>query len=196
MNRAAAFVALISVIGCASSPVPSTTSPQPAAAASLYTRIPEKIGAFELTERTVVTDVPSDSVFRFRDGSRTTLTVIVYSVGDDVRAEGDPQLWAATEGAKFEELQPIRVSRGQIAAYAEAVSDTNWFSVGPDRLLEHFTMVPVRFRNGTVAVDMQYLYMIWGKFVKVRATVPAEGWKESNVPSFARELARRLAGRR
>lgn len=62
------------------------------------------------------------------------------------------------------------------------------------RILESRIVAPVRFRNGTVAVDMQFLYLIDGKFVKVRATIPAQDWQQSTVPSFSRALARRLAG--
>jgi hypothetical protein len=40
---------------------------------------------------------------------------------------------------------------------------------------------------------MQYLYLIGGKFVKVRATIPEPGWQQTQVPSFARELALRMA---
>lgn len=187
MKRLAVLCAVATMVGCAAS---SGTALSP----RLYSRIPARIEGFELTERTVVRDVPSDSVFRFSDGSQTTLTVIVYDVADDVTTDGDPQLMAALEGAKFEQLQDLRVSRGQIEAYTEAVSDTVRFSAGRLRLLEHSTAIPVRFRNGAVAVDMQFLYLIDGKFVKVRATIPAEGWEQSRVPSFARELARRMAG--
>ena len=55
-------------------------------------------------------------------------------------------------------------------------------------------LLPVRFRNGAIAVDMQYLYLIGNKLVKVRAIIPGQSWEQTQVPGFARELAIRLAG--
>ena len=158
--------------------------------------MPDEIGAFKLTERTTVRGLPSDSLYRFRDGSPTILTVIIYDVGSDVRADPDSQKWTMREGEKFKAVQDIRVSRGQIRAYQLALSDTTRFSAGGQKLLEHAIVTPIRFPNGTIAVDMQYLYLISGKFVKVRATLPEQGWQQTQVPSFARDLARRMAGDR
>ena len=200
MNGLSAFIAIVSVVGCASAPAPTPAAgPQPATPvtsappANLYPRIPPEIGSFKMTARTTVRGLPTDSLFRFRDSSRTILTVIVYDVAEDVMIEGDSQKWTAREGEKFKEVQDIRVRRGQIAAYVLSVSDTTRFSVGERSLLEHFVAAPVRFPNGAISVEMQYLYLIGGKFVKVRATIPEQGWQQSRVPSFARELARRMA---
>jgi hypothetical protein len=201
MNHLAALFMLASVVGCASAPasapatVPSRASPVAAAPGTdLFARIPTEIGAFKLTERAAVTSEPTDSLFRFRDGSPAILTVFVYDVGADVKTDADPQKWTASEGEKFKEVQDIRVRRGAISSYAVAFSDTARFAVGAHNILEHSIAVPVRFPNGTIAVDMQYLYLIAGKFVKVRATIPETGWQQTKVPGFARELARRLAG--
>lgn len=201
MSRVPAFVMVASLVGCASPQAPSPAPVQPAASAAtsagagnLYTRIPAQIGAFKLTERAVVRAAPRDSLFRFSDGSRTILTVFVYDVTDDVKSDSDPQKWTAREGEKFKVVQDIRASRGSIASYALAFSDTTRFRAGAGQVLEHSIATPIRFRNGDIAVDMQFLYLIDGKFLKVRATIPEAGWEQTRVPAFARELAIRMAG--
>ena len=199
MNRVAALLTLASVAGCASprnpgpAPVQSPASWTSGAGGKLYSRVPTEIGAFKLTERTAVTGAPSDSLFRFSDGSRTILSVFIYDVADDVKSDPDPQKWTVYEGNKFEAVQKIRVRRGDIASYVLAFSDTTRFPAGADTILENFIAMPVRQRNGAVTVDMQFLYLIDGKFVKVRATIPEAGWEQTEVPSFARELAVRMA---
>lgn len=199
MNHVTMIVAMVSLLGCASMPATSTVSrggaptAKAAPAGNLFTRMPAQIGPFKLTERDVVRAAPTDSIFRYRDGTRTILSVIVYDIPGEVKVEPDSQKWTAREGAKFKTIQDIRKSRGQISDYVLAVSDTARIIVGRLSLLEHFIGTPVRYPNGAVAVDLQHLYLIDGKFVKVRATVPAEGWRESEATSFPRELARSLA---
>src|SRR5258705_2353337 len=100
MNRLFPFIAIVSLIGCASVPAaPPAAASQPASAVksappvNLYSRIPAEIGAFRLTERTVVRGLPTDSLFRFNDGSRTILSLIIYAVVADVRVDTDSQKW-------------------------------------------------------------------------------------------------------
>jgi hypothetical protein len=191
---------MVSAIGCASAPAAApAAAPQPAPAVTsappvnLYARIPAEIGAFKLTQRATLRGLRTDSLFRFRDGSRTILTVIIYNVAADVKVDTDSQKWTAREGEKFKAVQEIRRNRGQLGAYVVAFSDTTRFAAGERNILEHSIATPIRFPNGAVAVDMQYLYLIDGKFVKVRATFPEQGWQQTQVPSFARELALRMA---
>jgi hypothetical protein len=202
MNHAFAFIAIGSVIGCASAPV-QTSAIMPngnstvtsAPTLNLYARIPAAIGAFTLTERTTVKGLPTDSLFRFSDGSPTIVSLIIYEVGADVKIDADSQKWTAREGEKFSAVQDVQVSRGQIAAYRVAFSKTARLAAGARNIPEHSIAIPTRFPNGEVTVEMQYLYLIDGKFVKVRATIPYQIWQQSHVPSFARELAIRIAGR-
>ena len=191
------FLVAVCAIGCASraqEPATSRPTATPTPRQTLYTRIPVEIGEFKLTQRASVRGAPTDSLFRFSDGSRTTLTVIVYDIDPDVRVEADSQKWTAREGEKFKAVQEIQRNRGQIAGFVVAFSDTSRFAAAGRNILEHAIAAPTRFTNGSVAVEMQYLYLIEGKFVKVRATIPQQGWEQTRVPSFSRELARRVAG--
>src|SRR5688572_21370477 len=193
-------VAVVSLFGCASATTPVTTSPSAGSAATmsesaatLFTRIPSQIGAFKLTERASVRGLPADSIFRFSDGSKTYVSVIVYDVTTD-GGDNDTQKWVALEGEKFREAQDVRRKQGLIAAYVMGYSDTTRFMVGSRNLLEHKIAMPTRYPNGSITVEMQYLYLIDDKFVKVRGTIPEQGWQETRVPVFARELARLMAG--
>jgi hypothetical protein len=189
------FIATVCIIGCAP-PAPATPSPTVTSGPvdNVFARFPAEIGAFKLTERSIVRGVPTDSVFRFSDGSPTTLTVFIYDVVADVKVEADSQKWTAREGEKFKSVQEIRRARGQIADFVMAFSDTTRFNVGQKNILEHAIAIPTRLNNRNVVVEMQYLYLIHGKFVKVRGTIPQQGWEKTGVPSFSRDLARRVAG--
>jgi hypothetical protein len=190
MNRVLRLAVFASAIGCASAPAPAVP---PAPAVNLYARIPSEIGAFKLTERGIVRGLPTDSLFRFSDGSRTILTVIIYDVAADVKVDADSQKWTPREGEKFKLVQAIRRDRGQLSDFTLAFSDTTRFAVGARHVLEHAIAMPTRYPSGMITVEMQYLYLIGGKFLKVRATIPQQGWEETKVPSFARELAIRMA---
>src|SRR5688500_10616770 len=95
-----AFLATLSVLGCASATTRSPASDPQAATAvisspvvSLYSRIPTEVEAFKLTERASVTGQRTDSLFRYRDGSRTVLTLFIYDISADVRVDPDSQKW-------------------------------------------------------------------------------------------------------
>jgi hypothetical protein len=191
MRRVVLAVAVLAAIAC-SSRAPARTAPSAAPAGAPYDRIPDRVGDFALTERTSVVGLPSDSVFRFSDGSDTRLTVIVYDPEEGATDGPDPQVATAEEGAKFPITQEVRRSRGQITGFVVAFSDTARVAGGRRPLLEHSVAVPVRLRNGTIAVELQYLYLIDGKFVKVRATESEQRWQQTKARAFARELVRRL----
>jgi hypothetical protein len=169
-------------------------SPHPAAVdESRYHRVPDRVGDFVLTERSAIGGMPDDTIFRFRDGSAARVSVFVYDVGEDVMAEPDTLKWASLEAEKFEAVQELRRSRGEITAYVVSVSDTARIPAGDRQVLEHSLAVPVRSRDDRISIEFQYLYLIGRRFVKVRATVPEQGWEQTKVRSFARELVQHMA---
>jgi hypothetical protein len=193
MYRSMFIVVAFAVTACSSRASRPSSPHSAATAGSVYGRVPDRVGDFALTERTAIAGSPNDSAFRFSDGSATRLSVIQYDVDEDVKIGPDSQKWIVGEGEKFQAVQEIRRNRGQIASYVVVFTDTTRLSVGDRERLEHSTGVSVRLRNDAVVVELQYLYLIGGKFVKVRATVPEQGWQQTEVPTFARELARHLA---
>ena len=155
-------------------------------------RIPAQLGRYRLTRRDGVEGAPNDSAYRYTDGSQTRVTVFVYAIPVDVQVGADSQSWTPREGRKFEAVQPLLVQRGMIGAYEVAFANTGEITAANRKITEHATAIAVRTR-GQVAVDFQYLYLVAGHFLKVRATVPSDGWEKTDVPTFAREMARRLA---
>jgi hypothetical protein len=94
-----ALVATAAIIGCASQKPSTEVAPQPAPVATtpvnVYGRLPNEIAAYKLTARAIVTGTPSDSLFRFSDGARTLVTVIIYDLSTDVKVDADSQKWTA-----------------------------------------------------------------------------------------------------
>lgn len=200
MTRGRGSLLALVMCGCASASsgrsteaTAGTRASTAAPTRSVQSRIPLQIGNFKLTQRTAVRGTLTDSLYRFSDGSGTNLSVIVYDVIAEAKTDQDPQKWTAIEGEKFKEVQEIRKNRGDMAAYSVAFSDSARFKAGSLNLLEHRIATPVRYANGTIAIDMQYLYLVDGKFLKVRATIPEPGWQQTMVPAFSRELAQRVS---
>jgi hypothetical protein len=119
--------------------------------------------------------------------------VFRYLIPPDVQIGPDSEAWAAHEAGKFVEVQPILVRQGRIDNYEVVFVDSAAFAAGKRILVERRILVVTRSR-GRVNVDFQYLYLVNGRFLKVRATIPSDGgWENSGVPGFARALAERLA---
>jgi len=193
MNRILG-IGLLGIAACGSgSRTPATTAvaaaPAPVHTVRPYSRIPAEIGAFKLTERAVVRGAPRDSIYRYKDGSPTLLSVIIYNISESSKVDADSLKWTAREGALFAQVEEIQRQRGVLTGYQVVFSDSTRFRVGPRLLLEHQIAAAVRFANGRVAVELQNLYLIDGKYVKIRATVPAEGWEHNEAMGFGRKLA-------
>jgi hypothetical protein len=132
-------------------------------------------------------------LYRFTDGSPVLLTVFVYPVPGDVQ-QGDSAQWVLIEGAKFAQVMPIQVQRGRYDAYEMAFANAEPVVSGSDTI-PGFAAAAVTRSRGTVAVQLEYLYLLNGQFVKVRATLPHDQWQKAPVPTFARDLVRHMAHR-
>ena len=119
--------------------------------------------------------------------------MFVYPIPIDVQIGTDSQSWTPREGKKFAEVQPLLVQRGMIGAYEVAFANTGELIAANRKITEHATAIAVRSR-GQVAVEFQYVYLVAGRFLKIRATVPSDGWEKTDVPTFSRDMARLLAG--
>jgi hypothetical protein len=197
MPKRARFFTLLILAGCSASPAAApvatpapSVSPAGAARLSIYQRIPDSVGSYKLTQRAVVRGAPTDSLFRFSDGSRTIVTVLIYPISGDAKVGADSAKWLVHEGETFKVVQQIRRQRGEISDFSEPVSDTTRMAIGGREVLEHALVIPTRYANGAVTVEYQMLYVIDGKFLKVRATVPADDFQKSTVHNFSKQLAR------
>jgi hypothetical protein len=185
-------IALI-LVSAACGPKPQTApTPTLPVNPTSTSRIPTQLGRYRLARRDGVEGAPADSAYRYSDGSPTRVTVFVYQIPIDVQVGADSQSWTQREGEKFEEVQPLLVQHGMIGAYEVAFANTGEITAANRKVTEHATAIAVR-SHGQVAVDFQYLYLVAGRFLKIRATVPSDGWEKTDVPVFAREMARHLA---
>src|SRR5688500_2370905 len=121
-----ALLTAVSLCGCAGAPSPAS-HPAPA---NIYARIPTELAGFTLTERALVRGTQADSAFRFRDTTRTNLTIIIYNLDADVR-DGDLALSTVREGERFRAVQDIQKARGLIAEFAVSATDTTRIVAGP-----------------------------------------------------------------
>lgn len=154
--------------------------------------MPAQLGPFRLVSRDTLRGAATDSIYRYTDStSRVRVSVIRYDVPPDVRVGTDTARWLEGEGRKFEAIQPLLVERGVLEGYEVAFAKLGALRFGADSVSEFATAVAVRMRGKPFA-DLQYLYVIDGRFLKIRATVPPDNAARSEVPIFARELARRL----
>lgn len=187
-------LATIGACGPRSGVGPSTTQPPPAAG-SLETKalgfeLPASVRSYRLTESYPVEGHPRDRGFRYSDGSRTRVSVFVYPA-DSAVAVAEPRRAVASEGPLFSESLPVGVQRGWYDAYNVAFAHADSLEVDGQLVFGHVTAAPTK-SDGRVNVEFQYLYLVGTRFVKVRATVPAEGWRNTDVPLLAKELAAML----
>lgn len=182
------------ILACAACSPKPQTAPGPTPLRSTSTnRLPAQLGRYQLTRREGIEGFSNDSAYHYSDGSQARVTVFVYSIPIDVQMGTDSQSWTPREGKKFTDLQPLLVQRGTIGAYAVAFANTGELIAANRKITEHATAIAVRSR-GQVAVEFQYIYLVAGRFLKIRATVPSDGWEKTDVPTFSRDMARLLAG--
>lgn len=179
---------LAALVGAACAPVTGARSSAPA---STTEGSATRIGRYELTRSELLGSTTRDSIYRYTDGTKSTISVIRYDVSEGAKIGVDSQAWTAREGEKFELVQSALVEQGRIESFRTAFSNTQELVVDGTVLREHSIAIAVRAR-GSVYMDFQYLYLVGGRFLKVRGTFPGESWKTSEIPNFAREIARRV----
>lgn len=186
------LLGLFTATACASRVSSSVAAPAVTPETRGRGAIPSQVGHYRLTRVEAVKYLPADTLYRFTDGSASILTVIRYSIPEDVKIDADSQVWTTREGEKFERIQQVLLGRGSIESYRTFLSHAQSVELADTRLMEHATVLATR-RQGTSTMDFQYLYLVGGRFLKVRGTFFGEQWQTSEFPAFARELARRVS---
>jgi hypothetical protein len=148
------------------------------------------IGRYRFKVAEVSSSGSRDSIFRYTDGTDAIVSVFRYDVPPDVKIGPDSQSWTAREGGKFEQVQSILLQQGRIENFRTAFADTSDLDIGGVTVTEHSTAIAVR-AGGRVRMDFQYLYLVGGRFLKVRGTFPGDSWRTSEIADFSREVARR-----
>lgn len=154
--------------------------------------IPAAIGRFQQVDKRAAEDFPSDTMYRFSDGSSTNLTVVDYPIRPDARRGSDPKRWLERESQKWIRSMPIAVSRGWIDRYEVATSQA-WDAVSGSLTVPGHGVVINTAKGAVRFVDFQFLYLVRGRFLKFRATVPDTGQGTFDAPLIAKELALTVA---
>lgn len=170
---------------------PSTPAAKSPDASARGLVLPASVRRYRLTESYPVEGERDDRGFRYSDGSSTRVSVFVYRA-DSTAALAQPRQVVAQEGPLFSETLPIGVQRGWYEAYNIAFAHADSLDVDGQLVFGHVTAAGTR-RAGQVQVEFQYLYLVGTRFVKTRASVPAETWQNTDVPLFAHELIAVLA---
>ena len=179
--KVSGFVAAL-VVACSPASAPPAISPSPEG-------IPTVLRGYRMTTSEPIPERDGGgTLYRFNDGSGAYLTVFIYPVPDDVKQTDDSGQWVIVEGRKFVQVMPIQVQRGRYDAYEMAFADPEPVIVGRDTI-PGFAAAAVTRSRGVVSVQLEYLYLVRGQFLKVRATLPQENWQKAVAPLFARDLA-------
>jgi hypothetical protein len=175
----------------ATAPESTSTVERSVSAPSSVVSASATIGRYRLMQAELVRGTRRDSIFRYSDGSPAIVSVIRYDVPPSESLDGDAQLVTAREGARFAEIQPILQQQGRIEGFRVAFQDTTRLDLGASApTLEHAIGVIARAR-GVERMDVQYLYLIDGRFFKIRGTFGMDAWPTSELATFARDAARR-----
>jgi hypothetical protein len=188
MRMAKLAVTLSLPLACRSSA--PRTGPTPATVVPVATTItmPAHVGRYSLGETRVFDDPSQGTVYRYSAGDRTRISVFVYPISADIRVGDDPQAWVTKEGEKFAATFPIGVQRGWYEDFKAAYAGAAPLDTAGKKIPGFSAAVAARER-GEVVIEMEYLYLVRGQLLKVRASVPGDAWEQTDVPVLAKTLA-------
>jgi hypothetical protein len=158
--------------------------------ARLDSAMPERVGAFSLQSRRRWPGI-SDIGYHYVDGSVANVSVYLYPVnGPGARDSGDARARVAREGVLLLDVLPIQVRRGIYDSFEPLVSRPDSFMV--DGVAVPGYLIEARVHRGASAAhELQFLHLIGGDYVKLRATVP-ESWPIAPFRSLDSNIVVRL----
>ena len=186
---------LLASAACASTGSPAArVQPEPAADVStLAARLPAHIGVFEQFAHEGIRGSDTDIIYRYRDGSKTVLSVILYPVkAGENGAATDAAGSVRQEGLLFGQVLAYQASHGMIESSRLLSQRDDSIAVGASWIPTHVT-VATTTRRGAMSYEIQYLHAIRGDFVKMRVTVPESLWPRNDLAAFDSALVVALA---
>jgi hypothetical protein len=132
--------------------------------------------------------------YRYSAGDSTLATVYLYRREEGQRA-APADVALREQASTFKQALGVERGRGVYEAYEIAFE-------GPDSVRTSGRWVPgyqigyVFRRGGADYVSFFFVYAVGDAFVKIRGTVPEAGWEQTDLPSFAREVAIRTVAAR
>lgn len=173
---------------------PAVSQPPAAVAATVHVLalpVPERVGRYVRGERTDYGSPAGGVGYVFAapdDSGRTRVNAFFYEREPEHRDQSAADALAG-DVAAFREVLEIERQRGAVQAYRVAFEAPDTVQLGSTRGAVPGTRVAVAIRRGGRAfLSWLFLYAVGDGFVKVRATLPVEEWKKSDVAQFARGL--------
>jgi hypothetical protein len=148
--------------------------------------MPDSLGGLRKVGQRVL--LPTDTLWRYEDG-RAQVSVIRYPIREETKVGPDTTQWILREGESIVRVMPILKQRREIDSYSVRLSRVQ---AGPNPPAHEYVGVILEVARGRRTIESQYLYIVGGRFLKVRATEPDDSSTASPVPGFAREMASRL----
>ena len=141
-----------------------------------------------MTESRKYDDPRAGASYKFDNGTTDRVSLFIYPIGPDVRSGDDPRTWVASEAKKFKDIFPAGVQRGWWQTYEVAFDNPDSVTAAGAQLPGYVVAGGTR-RGSVVIVELQYLYAVCDRFVKIRGTLADTNWQESLFPAFAKDLA-------
>jgi hypothetical protein len=98
------------------------------------------------------------------------------------------------EVAKFKQAVPVGVQRGWYDEYRIAFDDRHPITVDGDSL-PGYVVALVFVRRREPFTSIFYIYAVQGMYVKIRLTVPGDGWDTNPALDVPAELVRAVASK-
>ena len=179
------LTALLAFSAACKPSVPPAANPAPESG------FPATLQGFRLTDSDSIAQSDGGGrLYRYSSGrSGEWVTVFLYPIPEDIKAAPDSLQWVLIEGRKFTQIMPIQVQRGRYDAYEMAFADSQPVVSGRDTI-PGFASAAATRSGGAVSLQLEYLYLVHGQFLKIRATMPEKDWQQTNAALFAQDLAR------
>ena len=153
-------------------------------------RFPDTLDGFRFTASDSIPQRDGGGwLYRYSGRSGEYVTVFLYPIPDDVKATPDSSQWVLMEGRKLAQVMPIQVQRGRYDAYEVAFEDRQPVVTGRDTIPGFVAGIATRTR-GVIHLEMEYVYLVHGWFLKVRATMPEKDWQQTRIALFAQDFVR------
>jgi hypothetical protein len=154
---------------------------------------PSQVLAFTRGDSTVFDDPALGRAFRY-GGPEERFDVYIYPVSVEAGADSLPAaVILARETRSFMEGLPEGIRRGWYEAFQPGFDEVHDLELETGLVPGRLATVAYRAR-GRVTVSSFYVFHVRGQLVKVRSTVPAERFGESQGGAFVRKLVEELLG--
>ncbi len=150
--------------------------------------VPTELNGYRVMGTKVFEDSANGTSYSFSNGSSDRVTLFVYPVRAESRLGNDPRDWVAAEAKRFKALFPAGVQRGWWQSYVMAFDHADSVAVAGQQIPGYLVAGATR-RGDVINVELEYVFGICDRFVKMRATLASATWQESPFPTFAKDLA-------